>query len=251
MKLISLFLLFLSLLLGIITPSKANPETHFIAATTFIDRSNGQTARLYEFSTLFRGEEKTRYLLGYEKREDLLSLQFAHLGLIYASPATGQEFYAELHDWPGMDSNGNPWNIFFLSVMKRSDGLLYGLSFKNYAMPGSPMSLGSLKAGYYNKTMTVTGEFFHSLGISSPVVRMLALQGEFFVDRLSFKAGGSAGQTFASYSQLAAGISTDTSEYFAGTGYTWNELTLSMVFDRAFQPNFRQDSFTVILNYQF
>lgn len=253
MKLTGRVLVIFSLLFLGTVPESEGEDNNLITGVTFIDRSQGRDARLYEVTGVVSKDENTRYVLGMEYRDDILSQRFARFGIIHKTPVLkGNDLSMEADYWPGMDSNGENWHIYFLSgELKMKPGALLGLSYKYFSKPGDDLRLASLKAGYYNRAMMITGEVYDTLDPSLARVRSAVMKGLFFVDRISFLLGGSKGKTFISYSQLED-QTYNTSEIFAGITYRWrDDLYFTFVTGRSFQKEMHQDYYTVSINKKF
>lgn len=228
-------------------------KDNLITGITYIDRSTGESAWLYELSGIFSRDENTRYILGVEIRDDILSQRFARLGLIYTMPILkDKELSIEADYRPGQDSNNDPWHIFFLNgEVKFTGGMFLGASYKYFVQPGDDLGLASVRAGYYNKVVMLTGEYYDSLNSSPVEVSSFVMKGVFSMDRVSFLIGGSVGKTFINYAQLAEKISYETKEGFAGITYRLNDITFAIVGGRTYQKDLRQDYYTLSINYMF
>lgn len=253
MKLTGRVLFIFSLLFLGTVPESEGEDNNLITGVTFIDRSQGRDARLYEVTGVISKDENTRYVLGMEYRDDLISQRFARFGVIHATPVLkGNVLSMEADYWPGIDGDSENWHIYFLSgELKMKPGALLGLSYKYFDKPGDDLGLASLKAGYYNRAMMITGEVYDSLDPSPVRVNSAVLKGVFYVDRISFLLGGSAGKTFISYAQLED-QTYNTSEIFAGITYRWrDEIGFTFLLGRSFQEDMHQYYYTVGINKKF
>lgn len=253
MKLTGRVLFIFSLLFLGTVPKSEGEDNNLITGVTFIDRSKGRDAWLYEITGVISKDENTRYILGMEYRDDLISQRFARFGVIHTTPVLkGNDLSMEADYWPGMDSNGENWHIYFLSgELKMKLGALLGLSYKYFHKPGDDLGLASLKAGYYNRAMMITGEVYDSLDPSPVRVSSAVLKGVFYVDRTSFLLGGSNGKTFISYAQLED-KTYNTSEMFAGITYRWrDDIDIAFLMGRSFLEDMHQYYYTVGINKKF